>query len=80
MQRSEAKEEETVNDSSSQELINSAFPSQDMNFAMIDPTLLHNLDPIEPMFDGQFRSASPPSSQSSNPAPSISGLKHQRNE
>ena len=80
MQRSEAEEEETENDSSSQVLINSALQSQDMNFAMIDPALLHNLDPIEPMFDGQFRSAYPPSSQSSNLAPSTSGLRHQRNE
>jgi len=70
MQQSEAEEEETENDSSSQELINSAFPSPDMNFAIIDPALLHNLDPIEPMFDGQFRSASPPSSQSQCSQPS----------
>ena len=80
MQRSEGEEEDTENDSSSQELINSALPPQDMNFVMIDPALQHNLDSIEPTFDWQFWLASPPSSQSSNSAPSTSRLRCQHNE
>ena len=51
IQRSEGEEEHTENDSSSQELINSALPPQDMNFVMIDPALQQNLDSMEPTFD-----------------------------